>query len=182
MKDIAKYYQSLWGKPSRVKTFYPGGYRIRVHKWSAASTDLGVALYATVGASEGRQDTDHRVEFIVGLLPEEDAVMPSLAGLGSFPVAVGPANKGDTVTLGGPLWPGTEMRAFLMVPEVREFIPTLLLKEYHVEFLRAMPIYDSEIELKKQNDAGWLMEELHSQNVRISNPRRPPVQCRPAGT
>jgi hypothetical protein len=175
MKAVAKYYESLWGRPSRVDEFYAAGARILIHKWDVGATDEGVALYATVGASEGENLGDHRVEFIAGLLPEEDGIMPALAGLASFPSARGPVNKGDTVTLGGPLWSTTEMQAFLVVPEVDEFIPTLSLSGYHVEFLRALPVYDSEVKLKKELGPGWLMEQMHAQGIRMSSPARPPV-------
>lgn len=172
MNDVREYYISLWGKPSRAENFYAAGVRTRVLKWEPSATDEGVALYATVGASEGRRGSVHRVEFVVGLLPAEDGVMRSLGGLGAFPRVSGIVNKGDTISLGAPLWPGTDMKAFLVVPEIDEFLPTLKLRNYHVEFLRVLPIYDSELQMKKEHGPGWLMERLHDQHIRMSSPQR----------
>ncbi|MEU7907725.1 suppressor of fused domain protein [Actinoplanes sp. NPDC049118] len=174
-RDVAKYYQSLWGKPSRVLDYRGSGARLQVHTWGIADTDMGVALYATVGASEGKAAGDHRVEFILGLDPPQDGVISSLASLGAFPILAGEIDKGETVTLGEPLWPGSEMRAFLMVPEVEDFIPPLVTRRKHVQFLRALPVYDSEIDLKNKHGAGWLMDQLFDQDLGIADPERRPV-------
>lgn len=174
-RDVAKYYESLWGRPSRTLDFRGSGARVEVHVWRPGDTDEGVALYATVGASEGRAAGRHRVEFVLGLLPEWDGVISSVASLGAFPILAGEIDKGDTVTLGEPLWPGTEMRAFLMVPEVEDFLPPLITRKKHVQFLRALPIYDSEIDLKNEHGPGWLMEQLQEQGIRMADPRRRPV-------
>jgi hypothetical protein len=174
-RDVAKYYRSLWGKPSRVLNFRGSGARVQVHTWGIDDTDWGVALYATVGASKGKAAGDHRVEFITGMRPVEDGVIGSLASLGAFPILAGPIDKGETVTLGEPLWPGTPMRAFLMVPEVEDIIPPLITRRRHVQFLRAIPVYDSEIDLKNEYDAAWLMETLDDQGLNMADPHRRPV-------
>jgi hypothetical protein len=179
-RDVAKHYQSLWGKPSRVLNFRGSGARVQVHTWGLAGTDWGVALYATIGASEGKAAGHHRVEFILGLRPEEDGVLEAMASLGSFPILAGEIDKGETVTLGEPLWPGSAFRAFLMVPEVEDFIPPLVTRKKHVQFLRVVPIHDSEIDLKNEHGPGWLMEQLHDQGLRMADPKRPPVTVTPA--
>jgi hypothetical protein len=173
-RAVARHYRSLWGRPARKLTFGGHGVRIQVHHWRAADTDEGVELYATAGASAARMDGQHRVEFILGLTSEVD-VAESLAGLGSFPLLSGEIDKGDTVTLGGPLWPGSECRAYLIIPEVEDYLSPLVSRRGHVQFLRAMPIFDSEIDLKKEHGAGWLMEELHDQGMRIGDAKRRPV-------
>lgn len=174
-RDVARYYQSLWGKPSRVLNYRGSGARLQIHTWGITDTDMGVELYATVGASTGKAAGDHRVEFILGLDPGRDEAISSLASLGSFPILAGELDKGETVTLSEPLWPGTEMRAFLMVPEVEDFIPPLVTRRMHVQFLRVMPIYDSEIDLKKEHGPGWLMDELFDQGLGMWDPQRRPV-------
>jgi hypothetical protein len=174
-RAVAKYYRSLWGKPSRKLSFRGSGARVQVHTWEAAATDWGVALYATVGASAAPTAGDHRVEFVLGLRPAVDQVVQALASLGSFPVLAGEIDKGDTVTLGEPLWPGAAMRAFLIVPEVEDFLPPLVTRRGHVQFLRALPIHDSEIDLKNEIGAGALMESLQNQNLRLADPERRPV-------
>jgi hypothetical protein len=177
VKGIEQHYRSVWGKPSRTSRFFAKGRGIRVHKWDSGVTDEGVALYATDGASDGGNQGPHRAEFVVGLLPSEDAVMSSLAGLGVFPSVSGEVNKGDTIWLGSPLWPGAGMSAFMTIPAVDDFIPTIELKEFHVEFLRVLPVYDSEIELKKIHGASWLMRQLHAQGMLLSDPLRSPVRA-----
>ncbi|WP_250027542.1 suppressor of fused domain protein [Paractinoplanes maris] len=173
-RAVARHYRSLWGRPGRKLNFGGHGVRVQVHHWRAADTDEGVELYATVGASAARMAGRHRVEFILGLTSEVD-VAESLAGLGSFPALAGEIDKGDTVTLGGPLWPGSDFRAYLIIPEVDDYLPPLVSRRAHVQFLRAMPIFESEIDLKKEHGAGWVMEELDQRGMRIGDANRRPL-------
>jgi hypothetical protein len=172
---VADHYESQWGRASRTRTFYAANQKTRVYEWDASRTDEGVTLYATVGASDGANLGSHRVEFIAGLLPADDAFAMSLAGIAAFPRVRGEVNKGDTVSLEQPLWPGAQMRAFLVIPSVNAYIPTIPVGDYHVEFLRVLPIHPAEIELKKVHGASWLMRQLHRQGLVMSDPQRPPV-------
>jgi hypothetical protein len=49
-----------------------------------------------------------------------------------------------------------------------------------VQFLRAVPIHESEIDLKNEHGPGWLMEQLHDQGLRMADPNRRPVTAIPA--
>lgn len=49
---VRESYVGLFGQPSRNASFEVGPYRIEVFKWDAELTHEGVAIYATLGASE----------------------------------------------------------------------------------------------------------------------------------
>jgi hypothetical protein len=138
-----------WGEPSRRAQFEVGEFSIEVHKWAADATPEGAALYATLGASArpmfGR-DRNHRVEFFLGLVLERDDVASALAALGLYSAREGTSlDHGHTVPADGPLWPGTEMRTFLVLQPLSDFLPPLGLPDgLHVDFLQAVPLFDAE--------------------------------------
>src|SRR5467141_2338909 len=90
-RAIEEHYVKRWGLPSRRASFTSQrGPDMEVLKWNASSNPEAVALYATIGASATplrQSDPSHRVEFLVGLLPEEDQVARSLALLAQYPFA-----------------------------------------------------------------------------------------------
>ena len=121
-------------------------------------------------------DSDHRVEFFVGLLPERDDVASPLAGLALYvrreQVAVG---HGHTVAADGPLAPGTNMRRFIVMRPRAAFIEPLKLRDgTHVEFLQAIPIFEFELAFKAVYGADALLEHWESVGVPFWDPSRRP--------
>jgi Suppressor of fused protein (SUFU) len=85
------------------------------------------------------------------LIPEKDDVASPLAALALYHARKGASvGHGDTVAAEQPLWPGTEMRRFLVVRPRDDYLPPLnLTDDLHVEFLQAIPIFESELEYKR---------------------------------
>lgn len=134
-------------------------------------------LAALSQASAGVAYDEHRVEFVIGLNPAFDEVGKSLAALATFPLLSGPIGKGETVTLPDPILPGGKMYTYLMIPRVGDFVPKLALDDgSHVETLPVVPMYESELALKKEYGAAWFMRRLTEQGLSISDPFRRPIQ------
>ncbi len=151
--ELLELYLAKWGAPSRNARFEVDGLEIEIFKWNADANPEGVNLYATMGASArvmADRDPDHRVEFFVGLMPAKDDVASPLAALALYPTRERVTlDHGHTVPAEGLLWAGTDMRRFLVVRPVGDIIPPLELSDgLHVEFLQAIPIFDSELAYK----------------------------------
>src|SRR5690242_9369628 len=85
--EVRSHYVDNWGEPSREARFNLGEAVVEVLKWDHTKTEEGVNLYVTCGASASPMPTpgnDHRVEFVTGILPEEDGIAKGLALLGTF--------------------------------------------------------------------------------------------------
>jgi hypothetical protein len=149
-----------------------------VLKWSAEVSPEGVALYATVGAS-GRPlpgtDPGHRIEIFTGLLPEQDGIASSLAALALYSAREREAiDHGPTVPASGPLWPGSGMRTYLVMRAREGVLPALDLSDgLHVEFLQALPIFDSERDYKVRHGADALIRLWEEHRVPFWDPTRP---------
>jgi hypothetical protein len=130
---VRELYWVRGGEPTRRARFEVGDYSIEVYQWAADANPEGVALYATVAASAQAMagwDPSHRVEFFLELLPEQDEVASALAALGLFSVREGVAlDHGHTLPADKPLWPGTQMRAFLVLRPPKNSLPPLALGE-----------------------------------------------------
>lgn len=179
LEAVRDLYVARWGEPARTANFQVGEFAVDVYKWSAETTPEGVNLYATVGASArpmvGR-DPLHRTEFFTGLLPAMDAVASPLAALSLHAareeVVV---DHGHTVPADGPLWPGTQMRRFLVMRPIGDIIQPLTLADgTHIEFLQALPIFDSEFAYKTDRGAEALMERWELSQVPFWDPNRTP--------
>lgn len=172
-------YRAHWGEPSRTVRFEAGRRVVEVLKWDANANPEDVAVYATVGASTwpvvGRAP-DHRIEFFVGMLPAQDGIASPLAALGLYSVREETAlDHGHTVPAGGPLWPGSEMRSFLVVRPRPDFLPLLALPDgVHVAFLQAIPIFESELEFKMDHGADELVRRWEVAGVPFWSPDRAP--------
>jgi hypothetical protein len=167
-ENVRGYYESHWGRPVRRAEFETLGHRIEVYKWDEESTEEDVTLYATNGASErcAPPDSRHRIEFILGLSPEFDDIASKMSLLASFPLEGGSVSKGDTVTLDEPLWSGTDVRTFLVVPPIEDILPPLALDDHsHVEFLQVLPISERERQLNAAKGARWLLGELNDLGI-----------------
>ena len=120
------------------------------------------------------------MEYFIGLEPSRDAVVQELAGLALFArqenVTV---DHGHSVPADGPLWPGSPMSTFLVLRPMVAIVPPLHLSGgVHVEFLQAIPIYESERRFKNQHSAEALLERWENAQVRFWDPRRAPDPAR----
>jgi hypothetical protein len=180
---VRELYIARWGEPSRRAAFQVAGLEAEVYKWDAKVTAEGVALYATIGASSqampGR-DAEHRVEYFLGLLPPRDTVASPLAALSLYSVREGVAvGHGDTVPADSSLWPGTDMRRFLVLRPLGDIISPLDLPGgMHVEFLQAIPIFESELAYKARHGVEGLLKHWQGSNVAFWNPERLPEPAR----
>ena len=176
--DVRDLYVAHWGEPSRKATFRAAGYEIEIFKWDAEANPEGVAIYATIGSSAYHADGSsiHRVEYFTGLLPPNDAVASPLAALALYPIREGAElDHGHTVPAAGPLWPGTNMRHFLILRPRNEVLPPLVLSEgVHVEFLQAIPLFESELGWKARYGTNALIEHWSKARIPFWDPGRAP--------
>jgi hypothetical protein len=173
-------YRAHSGEPTRQALFEVGEFAIEIYKWAADANPEGVALYATLGASAcpmAGRDPKHRVEFFLGLVPERDEVASALAALGLYSAREGVAlDHGHTVPAEGPLWPGTKMRTFLVLRPLKDFFPPLELPDgLHVDFLQAVPLFDSERAFKSEHGTEALLNRWEQAGVPFWNPERAPA-------
>jgi hypothetical protein len=179
LKAVRDLYFARWGEPARTASFQVDEFSVDVYKWTAETTSEGVDLYATVGASAhptlGR-DPLHRSEFFLGLLPGIDAVASPLAALAVYAAREGKVvGHGDTVPSEGPLWPGTEMHRFLVMRPLGDTIQPLTLADgTHIEFLQALPIFESELANKTDHGAEALVGWWEQLRVPFWDPNRIP--------
>jgi hypothetical protein len=177
IEAVRDLYRARWGEPARTASFRVDEFSVDVYKWSVETTSEGVDLYATVGASArpilGR-DPLHRSEFFLGLLPGLDAVASPLAALAAYAAREGKVvGHGDTVPSEGPLWPGTQMRRFLVMRPLGDIIQPLTLADgTHIEFLQALPIFESELAFKTDHDAEALLGRWEQLRVPFWDPNR----------
>ena len=170
-------YVARWGEPSRKAAFRVAGLEVEVYKWNAEVNPEGVTLYATIGSSAhavAGRDTKHRVEYFLGLLPPKT---PWLARLRRWPCTqTRGGGPGPTrVPTDGPLWPGTDMRCFLVLRPLSNVIPPLELADgMHVEFMQAIPIFESELAYKARHGAKDLLEHWQQTGVAFWDPGRIP--------
>lgn len=171
-------YAALWGTPSRKAEFRKNHWVIEVDKWAPAANPDGVALYATLGASRHPVpgwDPSHRIEFILGLLPERDDAASALAALALYPQRGGvPVDHGHTVPADGPLWSGTNMDAFLVMRPISTMVPAITVDGLHIEILQAIPIFESERVALRQQSPDRMMGDWEQRGVRFWDPEREP--------
>lgn len=176
---VAGAYAGLWGKPARTTRFEVEKYLVEVLKWDARPSSDGLAIYATLGASAyplPDSPLSLRRELFIGLSRPCDKIAGSLAALSLYSVRVGVAvDHGHTVPSDGPLWPRSPMSSFVVLRPKGGFLPPLELAEgFRVEFLQAIPIYESERSYKKTYGMGALMECFTEARTALSDPDRPP--------
>ncbi len=155
---------------------------VEVLKWNAEANPEGVNLYATIGASAwpmAGRDPNHRVEFFVGLLPAKDEIASPLAALALYPMRDGVAvDHGHTVPTERPLWVGTSMRSFLVLRPLSGIISPLELPDgVHVEFLQAIPVFESELVYKSEHTAEGLLRRWEEFRVPFWDPNRSPARA-----
>lgn len=172
-------YQVRWGAPSRTAHFKIGALDVEVLKWSEDANPEGVNLYATLGACAHRingREGSHRVEFFLGLRPARDDVASPLAALALYPAREDvEVDHGHTVPADGQLWPGTEMRRFLVVRPIVEIMPPVAAPDgFQVVFLQAIPMFESELAYKTEHGAEALLTHWKASGVPFWDPMRSP--------
>jgi hypothetical protein len=117
---VESHLTALWGAPARQAHFAGPGHNVALAKWEAQQTEEGVTLYVTNGASTRVLDaaTGRRIEFILGLLPEQDHVAKSLAMLAGSVCSGIDVDRGHAVTLAEPFWAGSPFRTFMALPPI----------------------------------------------------------------
>jgi hypothetical protein len=176
-ESVERHLLEQFGPPSRAAHFRRSGRSIDVYKWAADATNEGVALYATAGASAYSMTgmpPDHRLEFFVGLNPEQDDIASHLAALALYAFEEHTSiAHGHTVPAGRPLWSGTEMTSFLVLTPISDIIkPFKIENGIHVEFLQAIPVFPSEVAFKASHNAEQLVARWQQARVPFWNPER----------
>lgn len=179
VEAVRNLYRAHWGEPSRQAGFAKDNHQIEIGKWDASANGEGVTIYATLGASAADMPgaaRGHRVEYFVGLEPGRDEVASALAALGLYARREGEqVDHGHTVPADGPLWSGTSMSTFLVLRQVGEILPALTLPDgVHVEFLQAVPIFDSERHFKSTHSVEDLLRRWEDVGTPFWDPRRHP--------
>ena len=116
----------------------------------------------------------HRVEYFIGLQPGRDDIASALAALGLFAQREAEnVDHGHTVPAGGPLWPGTKMSTLLVLRQTGDILPALTLPSgIHVEFLQAVPVFESERRFKVAYGADALLRRWEEKGTAFWDPRR----------
>ena len=184
VEAVRRYYVERWGEPSKERRFSDSeGNGASVLKWRKDSTEEGVAIYATLGASERPLESGnpkHRLEVFLGLEPEKDDIMEHLALAATYPtLARTSIDHGDTIRFQEGLWQGSPMSVFLLVQGIGEVLPPLALQDgLHVDFLQAVPVFDYELRFKKSYGISALVERWRQTGAPFWNPDRRPESGR----
>jgi suppressor of fused protein SUFU len=175
LERVRSHYRSHWGQPSRAAEFTFGQETYEVYKWDAATHPEEVNVYATNGASSYAPASEkHRFEIFMGLVPAADDAAVTLAMAASYPSRQeAELGDGHTITFEEPVWPGTTMRSLLLTMPLELIIPDLTLEaRAHVVFLQAIPLFESELALKKRDGAESLLARWRAARVRFWDPGR----------
>ena len=171
---VSAHYLQRFGEPDRDASFVaPNGTEIQIWKWSTLRSKEDVCIYATVGASEVLSSGTRRCEFFVGLQPEADDIVDALAevamhGNGTDEVP----SFGDTLTLAYPLCQGTDMKTFLFASRGDEIIPQLTQNRGTVDFIKLIPLFPKELEVKQKGGEEELWSLFRKDFVPYWNPYR----------
>lgn len=170
-------YRTRWGDASRHAVFRTSSDQVEILKWGASGNGEGVDLYATLGASAvdlPGGERGHRVEYFVGLRPGEDGIASALAALGLYARREQEfVGHGHTVSSDGPLWPGTQMKSFLVLRQIGEILPAVdVLDGVHVEFLQAVPVFESERQYKIEHGVDALVGLWETAGTPFWDPNR----------
>lgn len=170
---VRAHYRARFGEPSTVRRF-DGDAPLEVWTWDAETFDEGVNLYATVGASAGRFGAGCS-ELFVALSPAEPgaerALLETARRIGE---AQTPPQLGDAITLSEPLWPGTEMRAFLL-ESAGGAIMDALAGHDELSFVQLVPLFPEEHALLTQRGEEALWRLFRETQVPYWDPRRAPA-------
>ena len=179
VETVRDSFRDRWGKPAAMSQFKVGKVSLEVWQWNARSNPENVVLYVTVGASSwpltGREP-NVRMEFFTALQSARDEVVNSLAALAAHAVRDGVTlDHGDAIPCGEPLWRGSAMTSFLVARARPGFLPPLETPDgIAVQFLQAIPIYESERAYAREQGADALLECWTEAHTRYLDPDRSP--------
>jgi hypothetical protein len=168
--DVVDALVDRWGKPDRYARFETESILVEVLKYDPQTTKEGVVIYAT--ATSGPSPSGHLSEFILGLDVAHDDVADPLAQLSAFARSTA-VHDGDTVPIDGPLWAGSEFRRFLAMKQVESILGPFEIDGRHVEFMNAIPIYESELPIKSALGGRGFVDELRRQGIGFWDAARP---------
>jgi hypothetical protein len=172
---VRAHYEGLWGEPSREAEFTFDEASYEVYEWDAETHPGEANVYATNGASSHvLASKRHRVEIFIALRPAADDAALTAAMAASHPHRMKTElGEGHTILFEEPVWPGTTMRSLLFTRPLHPLIPHLELGDgAHVEFLQALPLFDSELAVKKTEGAESLLARWRAAGVRFWDPAR----------
>jgi hypothetical protein len=161
-----------WGAPDRRAEFTRPPFTVHVLKYLGSSTGEGVVIYVT--ATTGPSPSDHLFEFMVGLDEARDDIASALAALAVY-AREHAVHSGDTVPADMPLWPGTAMQRFLVMAQREAVVGPFDLDGRHVEYLQAIPMYESEVPAKLRLGAHHFLDELRTQRLGFWQAERMPL-------
>ena len=173
MRSVTDYYWEKYGEPARRAQFVSSeGIHINIFKWTESQTDEGVAIYATQGSVNTLCEANECCEFFIGIAPDVDEIIDALAevalhgnGRNNVP------NSGDTITLASTLWNGTQAKSF-MFTNGDEIMPPLINGMKHISFIQLVPLFEAEMEYKKEMGESALWEKFEEENVPYWNSSR----------
>ncbi|GAA0909863.1 hypothetical protein GCM10009557_84400 [Virgisporangium ochraceum] len=179
-QPVRDHYIARWGEPE--ESFHPvrsgnqSGFPGEVVAWPEDLTaDLGVKIYATVGASTFVSGDGHASEFVCGVASDCPGIADGLADLSTVVVRNGlGVGHGSTFAFAKPLWRGTRMTAMLCLQQ-EGTIDTLVGPGWHVEFYQAMPVFTYEVAIKRRDGVSGLLAWWQENETRFWDPHRTPT-------
>jgi Suppressor of fused protein (SUFU) len=166
---VRNHYLAHWGHNEGI-VMRSANTEVVIHEWPPDVVRKGVVAYSTSGTLDGPR-TGHLREFIVLLTDSRSGIARSLADLW-VTGATASVGHGTTVGHGDPLWTGTEMCNYLVTSQESLLQSLAIDHETHVTFHRAIPVYDSEVEVKRQNGLDALLAVWREARVPFWDPAR----------
>lgn len=156
------HYIRSWSTPIAVNRLHHRGTELVIGLWTPEASGSGVFLYATAGYGRP-SDEGHLLEFVVGLHERRDDIATALADLWASGVDT-KLGHGTTVDMGRPLWNGAQMQAFLLLRQ-RSLLAPLNAGPCHIEYLKAVPIYEREGAFKRQHGIAELLDRWRAAQI-----------------
>jgi hypothetical protein len=166
---VRDHYVAHWGHNEGI-ILRPGNTEVVIHEWPLDVVCKGIAAYSTSGTIDVPR-TGHLCEFIVLLTDSRNEIARSLADLWKTGTTAS-IGHGTTIEHGDPLWAGTKMSNYLVTSQESLLHPLEIDHGTHVTFYRAIPVYDSEVELKRQTGLGALLTVWREIRVPFWDPAR----------
>ena len=166
---VRAHYVAHWGQNEGI-VMRSGSTEVVIHEWSLGVVRPGVVAYSTSGILDVPR-SGHLREFIMLLTEPRNEIANSLADLWVTGTTAS-IGHGTTIGHGDPLWPGTEMTNYLVMSQESLLHPLAINRATHVTFYRAIPVYDSEVELKRKDGLDALLAVWREKRVPFWNPTR----------
>jgi hypothetical protein len=179
LEAIRAHYLSAFGESTGERTFESDGRGVDVLRYKAPDAGPGDHVYATLGGAQyplPGASAAHRLEFYAQLIPDVPNIGRVLATLAMYPerelVAL---SDSHSVDIQRPVSQFSEMHQVLLFRPSVEFLAPLELRggEFHIEFLEVVPVYESEVQYKREHGMGALFDMWEGKRVEFWNPGRP---------